>query len=124
MRDTAARNAFPVDRFRSQFPALARAEPFIYFDNAAGAQAPRLVLDRVASHLLDFNVQRGGRYAKSVEVDRSVAEARERVLQFTRRVARLRDEVAHPDVEEPEKYEELLGAERPLPVLDLAEPVL
>lgn len=92
MRDTAARNAFPVDRFRSQFPALARAEPFIYFDNAAGAQAPRLVLDRVASHLLDFNVQRGGRYAKSVEVDRSVAEARERVAAFVN--ARLPTEIA------------------------------
>jgi cysteine desulfurase family protein (TIGR01976 family) len=67
---------------RAQFPALKRAEPFIYFDNAAGAQAPQRVLDAVAGHLLDFNVQRGGRYPKSVEVDRVIASAREKVAAF------------------------------------------
>lgn len=71
--------AFPIASVREQFPALKRAEPFIYFDNAAGAQAPRRVLDAVARHLLDFNVQRGGRYPKSVEVDRVIASAREKV---------------------------------------------
>ena len=70
---------FPIDAVRARFPALARAAPFIYFDNAAGAQAPQIVLDRVAGHLLDYNVQRGGRYPKSVEVDRVVAEARAKV---------------------------------------------
>ena len=73
---------FPVERARSRFPALAKAAPFIFFDNAAGAQAPRVVLDRVASHLLNCNVQRGGRYRQSVEVDRAVTEARERVAAF------------------------------------------
>lgn len=70
---------FPVEAVRSKFPALKRAAPFVYFDNAAGAQSPQNVLDAVAGHLLDFNVQRGGRYAKSVEVDRVVAVAREKV---------------------------------------------
>jgi len=70
---------FPIDFVRGQFPALDRAAPFIYFDNAAGAQAPVRVLEAVQTHLLDFNVQRGGRYAKSVEVDRVVHHARERV---------------------------------------------
>jgi cysteine desulfurase family protein (TIGR01976 family) len=70
---------FPVDSVRDRFPALARAAPFVYFDNAGGAQAPREVLDRVTNHLIDFNVQRGARYAKSAEVDRVVAEARARV---------------------------------------------
>jgi cysteine desulfurase family protein (TIGR01976 family) len=70
---------FPIDAVRGRFPSLARAAPFIYFDNAAGAQAPQEVLTRTATHLLDFNVQRGGRYAKSVEVDRVIAAARERV---------------------------------------------
>ena len=70
---------FPVKAVRSKFPALERAAPFIYFDNAAGAQAPQVVLDAVAGHLLDFNVQRGGRYPKSVEVDRVIAEARSKV---------------------------------------------
>jgi cysteine desulfurase family protein (TIGR01976 family) len=70
---------FPVEAVRSKFPALGRAAPFVYFDNAAGAQAPQNVLDAVAGHLLDFNVQRGGRYAKSREVDRVIALAREKV---------------------------------------------
>jgi cysteine desulfurase family protein (TIGR01976 family) len=70
---------FPVETIRSRFPALERAAPFVYFDNAAGAQLPQTVLDTVARHLLDFNVQRGGRYEKSREVDRTIAVAREKV---------------------------------------------
>jgi cysteine desulfurase family protein (TIGR01976 family) len=70
---------FPIDAVRARFPALARAAPFIYFDNAAGAQSPQGVLDAVMGHLLDFNVQRGGRYPKSMEVDRVVATARDKV---------------------------------------------
>lgn len=74
-----ASKSFPVEQAREAFPALANASHFIFFDNAAGAQAPKSVLDRVAAHLLNCNVQRGGRYPQSVEVDRVVAEARERV---------------------------------------------
>jgi cysteine desulfurase family protein (TIGR01976 family) len=74
--------AFPVDWVRDQFPALQRAAPFVYFDNAAGAQAPTNVLGAVSGHLLDFNVQRGGRYPKSVEVDRVINEARAKVALF------------------------------------------
>lgn len=70
---------FPIDGVRAKFPALERAHPFLYFDNAAGAQAPRTVLDAVATHLLDHNVQRGGRYAKSRTVDHVIATAREKV---------------------------------------------
>jgi len=80
--DQASPAAFPIDAVRARFPALARAAPFIYFDNAAGAQAPDSVLAAVAGHLLDFNVQRGGRYAKSVEVDRVVTAARGKVACF------------------------------------------
>jgi cysteine desulfurase family protein (TIGR01976 family) len=70
---------FPIQAVRSKFPALERAAPFVDFDNAAGAQLPRNVLDAVARHLLDFNVQRGGRYEKSREVDRVISTGRERV---------------------------------------------
>lgn len=79
---TAARKvqpAFPVDRIRAMFPALQKAGDFIFFDNAAGAQIPQSVLDAVQSHLIDHNVQRGGRYDRSIAVDKSVAEARESV---------------------------------------------
>jgi cysteine desulfurase family protein (TIGR01976 family) len=71
--------AFPVQDARAKFPALERAAPFVYFDNAAGAQLPRSVLDAVAHHLLEINVQRGGRYAKSRAVDAMIADAREKV---------------------------------------------
>jgi cysteine desulfurase family protein (TIGR01976 family) len=68
---------FPVDQVRAAFPAL--QEDFIFFDNAAGAQSPRIVLDAVANHLLRRNVQRGGRYRHSQEVDETIARARANV---------------------------------------------
>ncbi len=42
-----AASGFPIDAVRSQFPALAHAGSFIFFDNAAGAQIPQSVLDAV-----------------------------------------------------------------------------
>ncbi len=63
--------AFPIDAVRARFPALKAAGSFVYMDNAAGAQCPQNVLDRTANHLLNFDVQRGGRYPKSLEVDRT-----------------------------------------------------
>ena len=71
--------AFPSDRFRSLFPALNQGPGFIFFDNAAGAQIPQVVFDAINGHLLHCNVQRGGRYAKSMEVDATIARARESV---------------------------------------------
>jgi cysteine desulfurase family protein (TIGR01976 family) len=65
---------FPVDQVRAAFPAL--QDGFIFFDNAAGAQSPRTVLNAVADHLLHRNVQRGGRYKQSREVDETIARAR------------------------------------------------
>lgn len=65
---------FPVDQVRAAFPAL--QDGFIFFDNAAGAQSPRAVLEAVANHLLHRNVQRGGRYRQSREVDEAIAQAR------------------------------------------------
>ena len=67
---------FPIDTVRRSFPALARPASFAFFDNAAGTQVPQVVIDAVCGHLLDRNVQRGGRYAKSMEVDAMIARAR------------------------------------------------
>jgi cysteine desulfurase family protein (TIGR01976 family) len=71
--------AFPIETVRATFPALTRPPGFIFFDNAAGAQVPQVVLDAVNHHLLERNVQRGGRYAKSREVDEMVLRARHSV---------------------------------------------
>jgi cysteine desulfurase family protein (TIGR01976 family) len=70
---------FPVETVRAIFPALSRTPGFIFFDNAAGAQVPQIVLDAVNHHLLECNVQRGGRYAKSREVDQMILRARHSV---------------------------------------------
>jgi cysteine desulfurase family protein (TIGR01976 family) len=71
--------AFPAAALRAQFPALQRDASLVFFDNAAGAQVPQIVLDAVNRHLIDHNVQRGGRYPQSVAVDETVARARHSV---------------------------------------------
>jgi cysteine desulfurase family protein (TIGR01976 family) len=76
---TALSAQFPVEAVRAAFPALTRAKQFVFFDNAAGAQVPQVVLDAVNHHLLECNVQRGGRYAKSREVDETILRARQSV---------------------------------------------
>jgi cysteine desulfurase family protein (TIGR01976 family) len=70
---------FPIESVRAAFPALTRTPGFIFFDNAAGAQVPQTVLDAVNHHLIECNVQRGGRYAKSLEVDATILRARQSV---------------------------------------------
>ena len=81
---------FPIAYVRAAFPAL--QDGFIFFDNAAGAQSPKTVLDAVANHLLHRNVQRGGRYRQSQEVDQSIAQARESVALLVN--ARHTDEIS------------------------------
>jgi cysteine desulfurase family protein (TIGR01976 family) len=73
---------FPVETARSSFPALHLEPPFIFLDNAAGAQVPQIVLDAVRQHLVERNVQRGGRYPQSQQVDATIARARESVAVF------------------------------------------
>jgi cysteine desulfurase family protein (TIGR01976 family) len=75
-------SAFPVQELRARFPALRRAGDFVFFDNAAGAQVPQVVLDAVNRHLIEHNVQRGGRYRQSIAVDETIARARASVAAF------------------------------------------
>jgi cysteine desulfurase family protein (TIGR01976 family) len=70
---------FALETIRAAFPALSRPPEFVFFDNAAGAQVPQIVLDAVNHHLLECNVQRGGRYPKSREVDATILRARQSV---------------------------------------------
>jgi cysteine desulfurase family protein (TIGR01976 family) len=73
---TPPEQAFPVERLRTEFPALQRAANGVFFDNAAGAQVPQAVFDAVNEHLLERMVQRGGRYPQSIAVDETLARAR------------------------------------------------
>ena len=84
--------AFPVDDIRQRFPSLQTAGPFIFFDNAAGAQVPGSVVEAVTDHLLHRNVQRGGPYRRSRDVDAMIASARDSVAAFVN--ARSSDEIA------------------------------
>jgi cysteine desulfurase family protein (TIGR01976 family) len=74
--------AFPVGDLRNRFPALELAGDFLFFDNAAGAQIPDTVLAAVTDHLVSRNVQRGGPYRRSQEVDSMIARARDAVAAF------------------------------------------
>jgi len=73
---------FPIEWVRSSFPALNTDDKFVFFDNGAGAQVPQIVLDAVQNHLVLCNVQRGGRYGRSQEVDAGLKRARQSVASF------------------------------------------
>lgn len=72
-------SVFPVDEIRAMFPAIRKAGDFIFLDNAGGAQVPQAVVDAVANHLIDFNVQRMASYQHSQGVDSNLAKARDSV---------------------------------------------
>ena len=92
LEQRTAAGPFPVEELRRKFSALSRAGSFVFFDNGAGAQVPDTVLDAVTDHLLSRNVQRGGPYRQSREVDAMIARARESVAAFVN--ARSADEIA------------------------------
>ena len=83
---------FPVEMLRRRFPALRSAGAFVFFDNAAGAQVPDGVIEAVRHHLIERNVQRGGRYPRSLAVDATIARARAHVAAFVN--ARRPEEIA------------------------------
>ena len=72
----SAGTIFPVDEIRTMFPALQASGDFIFLDNAGGAQVPRSVVDAVARHLVERNVQRGASYSHSRGVDQTIADGR------------------------------------------------
>ena len=83
---------FPVTTLREQFPALRHAGSDVFFDNAAGAQVPDAVIEAVKRHLIEHNVQRGGRYPRSMAVDDMIWQARQHVAAFVN--ARRPEEIA------------------------------
>src|SRR5947208_12745417 len=92
MTDASVSLRLPVADLRRQFPGLQRDARFVFFDNAAGAQIPARVLEAVTGHLVSRNVQRGGPYRHSREVDAMIARARDSVAAFVN--ARGADEIA------------------------------
>src|ERR1700694_1681144 len=78
--------AYDVHRIRADFPALALevyGKPLVYLDNAASAQKPQEVLDRLAhSYTREYaNVHRGLHYLANAATE-AYENAREKVAAF------------------------------------------
>src|SRR5438067_2157086 len=70
-----------VDRARAQFPALALTlddgRPCIFFDNPAGTQVPKRVVDAVSAYFATSNANTHGAFLTSWRTDATIAEARQ-----------------------------------------------
>jgi cysteine desulfurase / selenocysteine lyase len=96
MNDTATIDAaYDVNRIRADFPILAMqvyGQPLVYLDNAASAQKPRLVLDRLEQAYTSqyANVHRGLHFLAN-EATEAYENAREKVAAFIN--ARRKEEI-------------------------------
>ncbi len=86
MHPAVTNGAYDVSRIRADFPILAtqvHGKPLIYLDNAASAQKPRAVLDRLErAYTTQYaNVHRGLHYLAN-EATEAYENARERVAAF------------------------------------------
>jgi cysteine desulfurase/selenocysteine lyase len=86
MHPAIANGSYDVDRIRSDFPILAKSvygKPLIYLDNAASAQKPREVLDRMyKGYTTEYaNVHRGLHYLANAATE-AYEGARDKVRSF------------------------------------------
>ncbi len=86
MNDTATIETYDIDRIRADFPILASkvySKPLVYLDNAASAQKPQAVLDRLNEvYTTQYaNVHRGLHYLAN-EATEAYELAREKVARF------------------------------------------
>ncbi|MDP9413532.1 MAG: cysteine desulfurase-like protein [Pseudomonadota bacterium] len=69
---------YDIDRIRANFPALQRElndHPIIFFDNPAGTQVPRSVVERMNEAMFYKNANLGGSFATSTAAQQLVDEA-------------------------------------------------
>ena len=86
MHPAVTNGAYDVDRIRADFPALALqvyGKPLVYLDNAASAQKPQVVLDRLTrAYSSEYsNVHRGLHYLANAATE-AYEGAREKVRGF------------------------------------------
>jgi cysteine desulfurase/selenocysteine lyase len=86
MHDALTNGTYDVNRIRADFPILATqvyGKPLVYLDNAASAQKPRAVLDRLdRAYIAQYaNVHRGLHYLAN-EATEAYEGAREKVATF------------------------------------------
>jgi cysteine desulfurase family protein (TIGR01976 family) len=70
--------SFNLDAIRAQFPL----EQAIFFDNPAGTQVPRRVVDAVSHYYLTMNANSGGGFSTSQRTDAMVEDTRAKVADF------------------------------------------
>lgn len=76
---------FEIQTVRSQFPSLHPKHPDtprVYFDNPAGTQVPRRVIDRMVNCLIETNANVGGFFETSKSVESLITETREALADF------------------------------------------
>src|SRR5947209_10233060 len=86
MQEALTNGAYDVSRIREDFPILALevyGKPLIYLDNAASAQKPKMVLDRLErAYTAEYaNVHRGLHYLANAATE-AYEDAREKVRLF------------------------------------------
>jgi cysteine desulfurase/selenocysteine lyase len=86
MHPAVSNGAYDIDRIRADFPALAMqvyGKPLVYLDNAASAQKPQAVLDRLnKAYTSEYaNVHRGLHYLANAATE-AYEGAREKVKAF------------------------------------------
>src|SRR5918996_3906488 len=86
MHPAVSNGSYDVERIRSDFPILTKSiygKPLVYLDNAASAQKPRDVLDRMyKGYTTEYaNVHRGLHYLANAATE-AYEEAREKVRAF------------------------------------------
>ena len=86
MHPAVANGSYDVERVRADFPALAMrvyGKPLVYLDNAASAQKPKAVLDRLQKAYTDeyANVHRGLHFLANAATE-AYEGAREKVRDF------------------------------------------
>ncbi|HEX4153882.1 MAG TPA: cysteine desulfurase-like protein [Steroidobacteraceae bacterium] len=72
--------AFPIERVRSQFPALSAAAVFL--DNPAGTQVPRSVIEAVSAAMAGAASNTGGYFQASMDADAVVTRAHEAMAEL------------------------------------------
>lgn len=85
---------YPLDAIREQFPALSIEDdgcPRVYFDNPAGTQVSRGVVERMSDCLVASNANMAGHFVTSQRADAIVAEAHQSMADFLN--ARSADEI-------------------------------
>src|SRR5262245_66579936 len=89
MHPAVGNGAYDVNRIRADFPALALqvyGKPLVYLDNAASAQKPKAVLERLErAYTAEYaNVHRGLHYLANAATE-AYEGAREKVRAFLNR---------------------------------------